>query len=162
MKKKNIIKLLIPIIAGILYRIGGAEGYSKGYRRFILPIIVFGLTAYFLNSLIPLICIAIYATGTSLGYGKNSRLLKLLKDEWKVRFLVGIVIGLSTLPIAILINNYILFGIQFIVATLAMGILGTFNPFKEIKIGKISIDGATIEEFTIGLLSVIIVPFYLI
>jgi len=146
------LKFLLIGLFALCYVWGGRGGTPKWIRRFLgsglfsAGIIGFsfwqGCYSHFLLLLPVLLCI-----GLCQGYGGDS-----FWEKVKRRGTFGIILGLSSVPLAFAYGNWALFGIQFGLAVLASVVLGVFNPFT----GSSS---AVYEEGMIGLLSILFIPY---
>ena len=117
-------------ICSFLYRLGGASGFSKGFRRFGCPVfyilccsivaLLKGIFSYWI-----LLCIPLYIGTLSLGYSNNqgNGLIK--------RILAGSAIGCACLPIVILYNGWNIFIFHLPLCILAMTFFGLINPIPE-------------------------------
>ena len=90
-----LIKLVLIVLCAILWRLGGAKGFSKGFRRFgcagLITIAVIISQRY-----VGLCSIPFFIGSFSLGYGENSKLTKLLTNGYIVRAVVGLAYALSS------------------------------------------------------------------
>jgi hypothetical protein len=77
----------------------------------------------------------------SIGYGSSSKLMQWTKSKILTRAIVGLLIGISALPIAIPNKAWLLLGLHIFIMVSVSSILGAFNPTKS----------ARAEETTIGL-----------
>lgn len=103
-------QFLIPIIAGILFRLGGdgrfpflfIKGWNAKWWRWLgIGLLVGSYYAIARHSFIPLISVASYYLATSaLPYGDNSWLNKFVSREVKW-VIYGLVFGLASCPIFI-------------------------------------------------------------
>lgn len=143
------LKVLSVALFGACYWIGGRT--NKWIRR-ILGSLLFGgcivgfsfwQSCYSHWLLAYPVCLFI---ALSQGYGGDSFWEKVMR-----RGKYGIILGLSSLPIAISTGSWQLFGSQAVLALAASLVFGVFNPFHN----------AVDEENLIAILSVVLVPFYL-
>ena len=142
-------KLVIALVAGVLYSLGGRDGVSKGVRRFgvsallISCVVLFSLlnhsfSPWFLCSL------PLYVAALSLGYGADKTYRKIIK-----RGIFGLAVACAGLPIVIVTGVWSLWILQVILAISSCIILGVLNALT-----------ASQEELCIGFLSVVMVLFY--
>ena len=139
-------RLLIPIITGLLYWIGGNS--EKKYRRFLAPIFLVLFCLIITINPIVLISYPLYVLAYSVGYGINSFLIKIFKNKIIVRAICGSLYALASMPIVIVTGAWILFSIHLILVSVTSVIFGT-------QIIKLH---APEEENIIGTVSAILVP----
>ncbi len=134
-----IINLTTVALSGLLWRLGGAEGFSKGFRRIgcACAIITANLIA---GNWLALASLPLLIGAFSLGYGINSRLIKLFKNKYIVRAICGLAYSMASL--FILWGNWWALGFHMIIVTIGVTAAGT-QKFKQIDIK---------EEGLIGLL----------
>jgi len=131
-------KAILIGLCGIFWRLGGAERWSKGWRRIGCAVLILIPQIISLNwkalTALPLLIGAF-----SLGYGENSFLMRVLKNKYLVRLVCGISYALASLPI--LWGNWWLTG--FHIAVVSIGVMLAGNQrfqFEDLR-----------EEFFIGL-----------
>jgi hypothetical protein len=137
-----IIKAVLIGSSGVLYRLGGADGYSKLYRRIGVPLVVL-INSLFVAKIsvgLSVLAFVLLFGSLSAGYGVNSRLTKFLKDPYLVRGVVGFLCALSALPL--MWGNWNLFGYY----TVMLVSWWTFNGNQKFKFE------AEIEEFGMGIM----------
>lgn len=137
-------------VFGLCYVIGGRGGTPKWIRRFLGSLLFAGgivgfslwqgVYSHWLLLYPVLLCI-----GLCQGYGGDS-----FWEKVRRRGTFGIILGLSSLPIAVVSGNWTLLIGQFCLAVFASLFFGIANPFPN----------AVYEEGTIGILSIFLVPFY--
>lgn len=148
---------LIPsLVYAFAYALGGRDKSPvvrpRIWKRIIAPmlysalVIILGLSLGHFKLLMLLFPATFLISHYLLKYGGETTWAKL-----SGRFLAGLTIGLSSLPIAMSAGAYGLFVIQVLVACLAHMVLGLTNPVK-----------APQEELLISFLTVIFVPFMVI
>lgn len=93
-----ILKPILIALSMILYRLGGADGYSKLYRRLGVPACV-AVVCVIGQNWIGLLTPALMYGVLSMGYGINSHLTKWLKNPFIVRGAVGLLLAVSSLPL---------------------------------------------------------------
>lgn len=145
---RKVINLIISVISGLLWRLGGAKGFSKGIRRYgvsgLIGIIAFKKTK---NIFIALLTMGLLFGAFSLGYGETSVVGEFWSNIifnhtlWDIatRATMGLLYGLAFLPTIIYLKKYtywytiILPGVLFPIIRL----LGNFT-------------GDVIEEYIVG------------
>ena len=154
-----ILCILAPVAYGITYVIGGRDTAPlfrpRIWRRFIAPLVL----------TIPILLIACISRGIGTAwptllapasyilamfiqkYGGDTLWVKVRGRIWS-----GLIVGVAALPVALSTRSFVLFTLQVILAISAHLALGISNPFPE----KYK---AQLEEFSISLLTVILVPF---
>lgn len=144
-----VIKIVISLIVGILYSLGGRDDIPKAIRRFVAPaVIIVSVCVFSLFggsfSWFYLLCYPLFVGAYSLGYGADEIMIKVFN-----RFKCATAITLAGLPIVIITGSWALFSLQMIISVSASIILGVINPIK-----------ASQEELMIGFLTCIMVLFY--
>jgi len=92
------IKLFLISLCGLLYRLGGKDGFSKGFRRFGCPSLIL-ISLIISKNYIGIISIPFIMASLLIGYGYNSKMMKLFKNKYIVRFVCGFAYSVSTLAI---------------------------------------------------------------
>ena len=147
-------KLVLVAITALLYMMGGRDGITKGVRRFIAPAILYsGVLGFaFINGSpsIPLISSIAVSMGLlmasyTLGYGASTIGEKIIK-----RFIFGLLVGGSSIALAIVSGSYVLFALQVVVSVIVTVVMGVLNPVE-----------AAEEESIIGFMGCVFVPFML-
>lgn len=112
---RKLINLVISVISGIMWRLGGAEGFSKGFRRYgvsgILGIMAFLKTKKWY---IGFLSMGMAFGAFTLGYGESSFIGEFwynivdshLMWDICVRATVGLLYGLAYLPTILCIKKY--------------------------------------------------------
>lgn len=141
-----IVKILLVVICAVLWRLGGASGFSKAFRRFLMPFIYIagcsgiavwkGTFSYWILLSLPLLIFSL-----SRGYGATDFWTKVRR-----RALYGFGLGISFLPFAFVSGNWILYTWHFSLCMLGSISWGVYNP---------SAEGAVGEEATIATLSLL-------
>ena len=117
MKKfRIIIDIIASIVGGVLWRLGGADNFSKGYRRYgvagILAVLAFLKTR---SKVVVLLSYGLLVASTSLGYGESSALALFWNNlgvysetmlDIAIRGSVGLLYGLAYLPTVIYLKKY--------------------------------------------------------
>lgn len=154
-----ILCILAPVTYGITYVIGGRDKAPlfrpRIWRRFIAPLaLTIPIIAYVLfKSVSTAKYFSILSVGTYIlamfiqKYGGDT-----LWQKVRGRLYSGLIVGSASLPLAISRGSWKLFIAQVILAISAHLALGISNPFPE----KYK---AQLEEFSISLLTVSLVPF---
>lgn len=116
-----------------LYSLGGTEGYGKWLRRFVgsvwMGIGVYGFSSWsqdfhFWYLLYPiLLCMSLH-----LGYGADELPRKIMR-----RFLCGLAVGVSSLPLVFPGHLFGLFGYGVFLSTINSIVLGAFNICKNAR-----------------------------
>ncbi len=131
----NIEALKIVWLAGFcwLYGAGGVSGKWK--RRFIGPavltggVVLFSLLqssfSWFYLLYAPLLMLFL-----SVGYGVNSKLMKLLRHKWLVRMVVGFALAFASIPIAIVTGQWLMFGLHSVLCMAVSTVMGVGNPIS--------------------------------
>ena len=133
------LKGILIILCGILWRLGGKEQFSKAYRRIGCALIII-TNALIMKNWLGLISLPLLIGAFSVGYGKNSKLMKLLKNPYLVRFVCGSAYSMASIPI--LLGNWWLLAWHLITVPLWTMICGNQKfQFEDER-----------EEFSIGLL----------
>lgn len=119
------IKPILIALCGILWRIGGKGGfpYAKSLRRWGVGIVIcasYGVTYRLL--LIPL-----FAGVFSVGYGINSRLSRIIPNQYLRRGFCGLLYCLPS--IGLLWGNWWLLGFDFLITILGVCLAGN-QKFK--------------------------------
>lgn len=156
--------MIVQIVVGICATIAYAFAYMWGgrqtapifrpriWRRFIAPIVLtvpLIIASLLYRTFVPWNLIVILSIGTYIGamfiqkYGGTDKLwLKIVERSYS-----GLIVGGAALPIAISTGSWKLFIAQVILAISAHLALGITNPLEASK-----------EEFSISLLTVLLVP----
>ena len=148
----QLVKLLLLAGCATLYGFGGVSGKWK--RRYIAPCLatagIAGISLWSGTFTWLLLLFCPLLTGCySMGYGENSKLMKLLKNKMIVRAVVGILLGIAAAPIAIVNSAYLLWALHIGICVAVSTISGAFNPMKS----------ARAEETMIGASSLLTVMF---
>jgi len=125
------VRLVLIAICGFLWRLGGAAGFSKGFRRYGCPGAIL-VSLFLTQNWIGLISIPLLIGAFSLGYGENSKLSNLLGNKYLVRLVCGLAYSIASLPI--LWGNWCLF--CFHVAVCSIGVMLAGNQkfqFEDIR-----------------------------
>lgn len=138
-----IIKAILIALSAILYRLGGADGYSKLFRRIGVPICI-GVNTVINQDWWALLALPLLYGALSMGYGINSRLTKLLKNPYYVRGAAGLLYALANLPI--LWGNWALTAFYIIMLVTWV----TLNGNQKFRKGM-SFNDVT-EEFSMGIM----------
>ena len=93
-----IYKIASIAVCGILWRIGGMAGWSKGYRRFGVPGAIM-LNVLLMQNWLGLISIPLLIASFCIGYGETSKLSLLFESKYLVRLLCGLAYSLAAVPI---------------------------------------------------------------
>ena len=127
-----VVKAALIAACGIMWRLGGAQGVSKGVRRFGCPGLILIATILSQNWL-GIASIPFLIAAASLGYGENSKLMKWLKNKYLVRGVCGLAYGLAAT--AILWNNWWLLGFHVVLTTAGSTLAGNqkfhYNDLRE-------------------------------
>ena len=126
-------KIIWLSVFALLYSRGGMKG--KWQRRYLATAFLTGgfmMYSYIASELSYwfLLAFPLYALALSSGYGVDSKWMKLTKSKFATRFLYGLVVSLCCLPVVIVTNHWVLFGLHILLCTLMFGILGSQNPVK--------------------------------
>lgn len=90
-----------------------------------------------------LLVLPLLVGATSIGYGENSALIKVLKNKILVRFVCGLLYSISFLPIVIIQNCWEFFAFHILLCTVTSAWLGTRNFTKSARFEE-SIIGGTV------------------
>lgn len=133
-----LIKSLIVLIFAGLYCLGGAEfGPGKWVRRYVATAIMVGGCYWFSRDWRSLVGFPLLIIGTSLGYGSDFLIWKIIK-----RLYCGLILGIGTTS-GDWLNKRIFIALFLIaIVTIGMIVLGAYNILPN----------ARTEEFFIGLL----------
>ena len=115
------IKLILIAACGFMWRFGGAAGISKGVRRFGCPGLIL-ISIILTQNWLGIASIPFLIAAASLGYGENSKLMKLLKNKYLVRCLCGLAYSLAAT--AVLWNNWWLLGFHVVFVTAGVTLAG--------------------------------------
>lgn len=120
-----VFRILLIALSGILWRLGGQGGFpfAKSLRRWGVPIIIclsYGIT--YRLCLIPL-----FAGVFSVGYGINSRLSRIIPNQYLRRGFCGLLYCLPA--IALLWGNWWLMGFDFLITIIGVCLAGN-QKFK--------------------------------
>lgn len=122
--------LSIPLVV-LFYMLGGQ--LNKLFRPIGVPLSIFGV--YFLAHNHPVwmgLPVLLYGGLLTLGYGVNSKLMKWLKSEQKVRIALGLAVSVPVPLIVLFTHNWwALVGVPVIVgcSCIRLGAWGSFNLF---------------------------------
>lgn len=133
------------ILFAALYSIAGRDKTPKWLRRFVAPAILL-IGVQMINwqiNWMTLVAYPIMAIGLSIGYGAD-----LILDKIKKRALCALVICSAGIPLVVSTGHYPLLILQYIIGISASITLGCFNDLD-----------APTEEFYIGLLTTVMMPF---
>ena len=145
----SVLKMTAVGISAFLYQLGGYAG--TWIRRYITPIIVamfmtsimfIDKTFSYFNYLYPILLCGAY----HLGYGADTTIEKIKK-----RFICGLLIGASALPLALTSGNWILYILNIFFNVVVFVVFGVLNPLNNPRD----------EETMLGLFSVLI-PLFMI
>ena len=142
-------KGLLLVIVATLYSMGGRDEFSKAVRRYGSALCLVGGTlglSVITGSFNPwgLLSLPLFIGAYSLGYGAKD-----LGKKIKKRALAGAAIAVAGAPIAVTAGAYRLLVYQLIIGVLASVLLGVKSDTH-----------AAWEEWLIGVLTVVLVPFY--
>ncbi len=131
-------KGLLIITYSYLYNLGGSDVLGKWARRFVAPFVlcigfvsiglIFDTFHWGYAVTYPL-----YMGAAHLGYGKNSKLMRLTKSKIVSRGTCGAAFGVAALPIAVGHDPAVLTGIwglyacHFVLSVASMIVLGVWN-----------------------------------
>lgn len=133
-----LIKFAIVFIFASLYCLGGAEfGPGKWVRRYVATSILIGGCFWFSRDWRSLVGLPLLILGTSLGYGSDFILWKIIK-----RFYCGFILGVGASSADWLNKRFLIASVQTIVIVGGMVVLGVWNVLPD----------ARTEEFVIGIL----------
>jgi hypothetical protein len=104
-----------------MWRMGGSADFPKGVRRYGVPGIIM-LNLLMNQNWLGLISIPFLIGAFSLGYGVNSKLIKLFKSKYLVRLICGSAYSLAST--AILWGNWWLLGFHVIVCSVGVMLAG--------------------------------------
>ena len=143
------LKIISAAVFGLLYGFGGM--FKKWIRRIAAPIwlaVVIVLITYLQKTISLWYFIwPLLLMGTlTIGYGSDKLEKKLIK-----RSLYGLAMGMSPLPIAIITNNWILFGFNCFLCIAVSIVLGVFNPCRNAR-----------DEETLIAVSSVIIPIFML
>ena len=149
------LKSFLLVFISLIYWLAGRGTKILGMklrRRWLIPILIVGgviIFSLFQGSFswYYLISIPLYIGAYHVGYGTDSWLRKIFGKVGQ-RVIVGVLRGLSCLPIAWVNNAWLLFGSQMILAPASQVVLGAFNPIS-----------APEEENNICIFDLVLVPF---
>lgn len=124
-------KIAFVSVIALLYGLGGMS--SKWRRRYLASLlIVVGFCGFSLLqgtfSYYYLICYPLLIAVFSMGYGVNSKLNNLFGNKILVRLVQGIAFSCATLPVFIINDQWMLFGLHLGVMSAISVVLGVFNP----------------------------------
>ena len=136
-----VIKALLIVLSGYLWRKGGQGGFknAKLLRRLGCPIAI-GLGAALTKNWFGLLSLPLLFGAFTLGYYENSKLYKVFKNLYIVRFICGLTYALAS--IFIIYGNWVLFGWHLFITSLGVMLAGNQKFNWEDKR----------EEFYIGML----------
>lgn len=113
---KKILNIIVSLIGGVMWRLGGADGFSKGFRRYgVSGIIGILATLKTKKAWLGILTMGLAFGAFSLGYGESSSIaqfvykLGIYEDpllDITIRAIVGLAYGLSFLPTIIASKNY--------------------------------------------------------
>ena len=104
-----IIKILLVVIVTIMGMVGGQM--VKGVRRFGIPGITMSWTTYKATKEKPKwreYCLVLLAFILSMGYGENSWLRKLCKEDWITRIAYGLILSVPFLVLQLWVAPLVL------------------------------------------------------
>ena len=132
----QLLKLMILAGSAVLYGFGGVSGKWK--RRFIAPFLltggIMGVSLWIQTFSWYYAFFALLLAGAfSIGYGENSKLMKLTKSKVLTRGIAGLAIGAAALPIALVNGAWILLCLHISFTISTSIILGVFNPTKSAR-----------------------------
>lgn len=134
-----IIKLILIALCGLFWRLGGADGFSKGFRRYGCAGLI-AVSSVLTKNWMGLASFPLLFGVFCIGYGEGSWLRKLLKSNYLTRFVCGLLYGLASLPI--LWGNWWLFGFHLCVVSSSVCLAGNqkfhLNEIEEGFIGLIT------------------------
>ena len=148
-----VLKFILIGIYGFCYIVGGRAGTSLAIRRFLGSlllgggIILFSLWSSSYSHLLLAYPVMLFIS-LSLGYGVG-KVEPTFWNKFKRRFRWGLVMGITSLPVAIVTGSWQLFLIQFCLALFASLVFGIINPFNS----------AVNEEGAVSIFSVFLVPY---
>lgn len=139
--------LILTILGGVLYRLGGAAGYNTKYRDLGLPLVstlylltlglkshlwgLFGLVgAYFLT-------FGLFFGALTMSYKKKG-----LPGTWKTWLLMGLGYSLSFLPFAVVFGLWLEFVLRCVICSILIMIWRTLisnDVWEEVGTGIITI-----------------------
>jgi len=140
-------KLLLLAVSATCYGFGGVSGKWK--RRFVAPSIatagIAGLSLWTGNfSWLCLLFFPLLSAAYSIGYGDNSKLMKLLKNKVLVRAVVGLALGFAALPIVIAYSAWLLWALHISICVAVSTISGAFNPMESARAEETMIAAASL------------------
>jgi len=141
-----ILRGLVIAASAVLWRVGGASGYSKGFRRFGCPGVIFLFCIYVQNWL-ALASFPLLALAFSLGYGESSTLTcfwKNIVEKSRAKYLTRMTCGLAYSAAALFVmwNNWWGYGFHIVFVTAFVTLNGN-QKFKRM---------AELEEWGMGLI----------
>ena len=122
----NITRVVLVAASAILWRAGGSDAFPKAVRRYGCPLMI-ALSLLLTQNWLGLISIPLLVAASSMGYGENSSLTKLLKNGYLVRLICGILY--STAAIFVLWGNWWAFGFHILIVSTGVCIAGN-QKFK--------------------------------
>lgn len=129
------IKLVLISLCALLYCLGGAEfGWGKWLRRIVMPLVMGGSIFWFSRDWKSLLIMPITGIGLCLGYGSDIVWIKVIK-----RIYCGLVLGVGSSTSDWLNKRFIWATLQTSLVTLAMVILGVFNPLPDARLEELAI-----------------------
>ena len=146
---KYIINSIISTVSGILWRLGGSDGFSKGVRRYGVSGIMGTIAVVKTKKVwVGFLTMGLLVGATSIGYGESSAVAEFVNNlgiydspllDIVIRAICGFAYGFAFLPTIIALRKYkYLYTILLpIVLCPAIRLLG-------------NITGAVVEEFLMG------------
>ena len=141
-----VIKSLAVILRGVLYRLGGAAGYDKIFRRGGVPAVIVGSALFLSGNTLAMMALPLIYGALTLGYGigdegdKGCWLWKVLRNRYLVRGVWGFLVALAMYPIMYANLPLFIFNLVFTTAFVVCAGTGLFL-FIDVK-----------EEYLIGII----------
>ena len=115
------IRCLLTGASGYLWRMGGSDEFPKGVRRYGCPGLIL-INTVLNQNWFGLISIPLLIGAASLGYGVNSKLMRLFKNKYIVRLVCGLAYSLAAL--FILWGNWWLYGFHVVACSVGVMLAG--------------------------------------
>ncbi len=122
--------LCVPLVI-LFYMLGGQ--INKLFRPIGVPLSIFGMYwAFYPSTVLVALPSLLYGFFLTQGYGVNSRLMKWLKSEQKVRIVLGLMVSIPVVLTVLLTHNWLaLLGVPAIVgcSCIRMGSWGKIGKY---------------------------------
>ena len=151
----QLFKLIIIAAHAALYGFGGTV--DKRLRRFAAPVVLTagilaasswaGTFSWWYALYAPLLMICY-----SMGYGVDSWLTKQLKKKEYVRGAIGLLIGGSALPLAVVSGSWLLFAGHMLLVPALWILLGAWNPTKSARAEETTLGTGNVLLTTMGMI----------